>query len=232
MFSFAKTVNDFPELNEQRAYDSDAIYLQLIEDSAGKCYLCGDKLNAKDYQVEHFVPHENGLHVEVKFDWHNLFLSCAYCNSKKSSTYNKIGADKAILNPSEDDISNEIQHFYDPLDLTGNVVVLSATGTSAKADNTIELLEKIYNLHGVVNPSFKMKRECNELKKAIKNALLEFRSLIKDLADAEMPSEKDNVARKITILLEKPSAFTEFKYGMIAEIKTIKKLLLKEQIGC
>jgi uncharacterized protein (TIGR02646 family) len=232
MFSFAKTARDFPELTEQQAYDSDDIYQQLIEDSAEKCYLCGDKLNAKDYQVEHFVPHENSSHVEVKFDWHNLFLSCVYCNSKKSSTYNKIGADKAILNPSEDNIGDEILHFYDPLDLTGNVVVLSSIGTSEKAANTIELLEKIYNLHGVGKPSFKMKRECNELKKAIKNALLEFRSLIKDLADAQMPSEKANAARQIAILLEKPSAFTEFKYGMIAQTNTIKNLLLAEQIDC
>lgn len=54
---------------------------QLAEDFHEKCYLCEiDELQS--IEAKHLYPH--GGNRDLKFDWDNLFLSCAHCNSVKN----------------------------------------------------------------------------------------------------------------------------------------------------
>lgn len=56
---------------------------QLCADFHEKCYLC-EQNELQSMEVEHLLPHHNGKDLERKFDWNNLFLSCAHCNSVKN----------------------------------------------------------------------------------------------------------------------------------------------------
>lgn len=62
-------------------YRESDVMRQLAEDFHKKCYLCEiDELQS--VEVEHLYPH--GGDKNLKFDWGNLFLSCAHCNSVKN----------------------------------------------------------------------------------------------------------------------------------------------------
>ena len=64
-----------------------------------KCYLCENK-NVTSYQIDHLRPHRQDK--DKKFDWENLFLSCAHCNSIKSDAF------EHILDCSIEDIDSMI----------------------------------------------------------------------------------------------------------------------------
>ena len=64
-------------------YDKPDVIERLKKDFHNKCYICEMK-ELQDPNVEHLLPHKNGKYPERKFDWENLFWSCAYCNSVKN----------------------------------------------------------------------------------------------------------------------------------------------------
>ena len=70
---------------------------QLEQDFHGKCYLCEiDELQS--VEVEHLRPH--GGDLDLKFDWNNLFLSCAHCNSvKNQKEYQDQILDCCVIDP-------------------------------------------------------------------------------------------------------------------------------------
>lgn len=59
----------------------------LKETFHGKCYICENK-EATSYQIEHLILHRKN--VELKYNWNNLFWSCAHCNNIKSDKYEPI----------------------------------------------------------------------------------------------------------------------------------------------
>lgn len=69
------------KVKENGNYREPDVIHQLAEDFHEKCYLCEiDELQS--IEVEHLYPH--GGDKALKFDWDNLFLSCAHCNSVKN----------------------------------------------------------------------------------------------------------------------------------------------------
>lgn len=84
--------------NVSGSYSKEDVIDQLEHDFHGKCYICEIK-PLMDPQVEHLLPHKGGKYPERKFDWNNLFLVCAHCNSVK----NKKKYDSGILNCCETD---------------------------------------------------------------------------------------------------------------------------------
>lgn len=74
----------------QGSYREPDVVYQLNQDFHGKCYLC-EMNKLQSVEVEHLRPHNGDK--EKMFDWNNLFLSCAHCNSVKNR---KEYADKII----------------------------------------------------------------------------------------------------------------------------------------
>ena len=69
------------KVNTNGNYRESDVIRQLAEDFHEKCYLCEiDELQS--IEIEHLCPH--GGDKNLKFDWDNLFLSCAHCNSVKN----------------------------------------------------------------------------------------------------------------------------------------------------
>ncbi len=95
--------------------------------SHGKCAFCESALDISDFaQIEHY--HAKTVYPHLVFDWANLFLACAYCNTQKRN------ADHAgvILKPDVDDGE---QHFwFNPL--TGEL-----EASSPRAAETIRICE-------------------------------------------------------------------------------------------
>ena len=232
MFSFSKSVKIFPTLVNQTKYDSSDIYNQLIKDSFNKCYLCGeDQGDVRLERVEHFTPHEDGKHKTLKYDWNNLLFSCDHCNNRKSSTYNKLGENKDILNPIKDDIENEIIHFYDTEILGESIVNLSSTTNSEKSLNTIELLDKIYNEDLKNSKDFAKSNKSRTLKKNIIKEIFDFREQITVCNATEKETyQESKIIENIKKHLNKKSNFYEFKLGLIKTKAEIKDFLIERKI--
>lgn len=229
MFSYKKTKRSFPELESQRSYDTEEIYNQLISDSFYKCYLCGEyQGNFRSERVEHFIPYEDGKYRNLKFDWNNILLSCDHCNGRKSSIYNKIGADKDILNPIEDKIEIEIIQFYDSKELNDIKIGIEILKENSKSQTTKELLEKIYNGDFDSKNSFAVKNKSRTLKTNISNEIFNFRKLVEKLSlNRGNDYEVKIIAENLKSSLSKKSNFYEFKLGYIEKNESIKKFLIE-----
>ena len=60
-----------------------------------------------DINIEHLVPHKGNK--DLKFDWHNLFYSCPYCNSvKNNSKY-----DGKILDCCKNNPESFLYHIFE-----------------------------------------------------------------------------------------------------------------------
>ena len=68
-------------------YNTDNVNVAFKEMFHGKCYICENKA-ITSYQIEHLIPHRENK--ELKYDWQNLFWSCAHCNNIKLAKYKPI----------------------------------------------------------------------------------------------------------------------------------------------
>lgn len=82
-------------------YRGDDVVQQLKADFHGKCYLC--EINElQSVEVEHLKAHHNGADRDRKFDWNNLFYSCAHCNGVKNrAEYEETILDCCQVDPEE-----------------------------------------------------------------------------------------------------------------------------------
>ncbi len=80
------------------SYREADVIKRLSEDFHEKCYICEMK-GISDPQVEHLLPHKNGIYEERKFDWNNLFWACPHCNGVK----NKDKYDTGIIDCCKED---------------------------------------------------------------------------------------------------------------------------------
>lgn len=77
-------------------YNHKELRSQLEKGNTGnKCVYCEKYLDTNDVGIEHFHP--KVIYHKETFDWDNLFLSCASCNSKKSTLDTK---NEMIVHPS------------------------------------------------------------------------------------------------------------------------------------
>lgn len=118
-------------LEETAAYGNEDVVRQLAEDQYGKCYICERHL-AADFEIEHL----RGRSSELSRRWDNLFLACNYCNKKKSNRYHN------ILNPLSVNVEEEITQEIDYL---GKLAVFTCTHGSPEHDETVKLLDLIFN---------------------------------------------------------------------------------------
>lgn len=115
-------------------YNLDDVVTQLHADFHGKCYLC-EQNALQSIEVEHLIPHHGD--VNLKFDWNNLFYSCAHCNSVK----NQRQYESNILDCCKTDPEAMIHHAL----VNGHVMVTPLIGT-VDAQNTANLVQDCFEL--------------------------------------------------------------------------------------
>ena len=207
---FKKTTS--PEsLSVQKKYDSEEVKQQLIADHQGKCYLC-ERVLTTDFQVEHLHSQEH--FPEEKYDWHNLFLSCSYCNGKKSNLFDN------ILNPAQEPIESLITQ---ELDYLNKKAVFKQVDTSASTEvqQTLSLLERIFN---GTHKMRKTKEErffedflskMNAFQKAINNFLIADNEQTRLVLQEELTINREFLGFKYWIIQNNPKLLSEFAQDII-----------------
>lgn len=165
---------------------------RLQTDFMNKCYLCEQK-SPTSIQVEHFVPHERDR--DLKFDWNNLFFSCAHCNNTKLAIKNLIDCTK-----KDEAIERRLIQDYN---LVENEASFSSNSSSdIPAENTAELLNKIFAGHTKLK-----KLEASNLREKVKKELINFIDLLDEYTSNPSASSKALLEAD----LKSSSAFTGFK---------------------
>jgi LEA14-like dessication related protein len=181
-------------------------------DFYGKCYICEDK-DISSINIEHFIAHQGD--IDLKFDWNNLFLACAYCNNIKLANTNFNNILNCIENTPK--ITDCVLLSMNPYPF--EQVMVKALDRTIKTKNTADLLEKVYNAE---HTGIKTAGSLN-LRKRVFNELLAFQRLLNEYYDeATEDSERDDISKKIRRKLHKSTAFTAFKIGIIEQNKQFK----------
>lgn len=198
-------------LTAQKRYDSEEVKQQLIADHQGKCYLC-ERTVTTDFQVEHL--HSQEYFPEEKYVWHNLFLSCSYCNSKKSNLFDN------ILNPAQEPIESLI---IQELDYPNKRAVFKSANVSLSTEvqQTLSLLERIFN------GSHKMRKikeerffedflsKMNAFQKAINNFLVTDNKQTRLALQEELATDREFLGFKYWIIQSNPKLLCEFAKDII-----------------
>lgn len=83
-----KAIESLEKAKQSNAsYNTSEVNAALQEMFHKKCYICENN-NITSYQIEHLIPHKGDM--TLKYDWNNLFLSCAHCNNTKLGKYDPI----------------------------------------------------------------------------------------------------------------------------------------------
>jgi hypothetical protein len=151
------------------------------------------------------------------FDWDNLCFSCGHCNNIK------------LANPKYDNILNclDPQHrILDWIDFEAlpfpmsPVKITSLFGTNDTVNNTVDLLNLVYNGHTATK-----KLESDNIQTKICKELVRLQNLLLEyyhetgMSDAE----KQEVRHKIRRLLSPKTAFSAFKIGLVTESENLNK---------
>lgn len=198
-----KAVADLYEAKQLgSSYNTENVNKALKEVFHGKCYICENK-NATSYQIEHLIPHRKD--VELKYDWNNLFWSCAHCNNIKSDKYEPIldctqkEVEKLIAFRKKGYFGTDEKLEFTPL-VEGNESV----------ENTASLLKAVY--YGIT-PQKEI--EARIIRKALRKNLSEFKEYVREYQEAEDEEEKKDIGELLKRELRDSSAFTAFKRWLI-----------------
>lgn len=192
-------------LNRAKALNGDynlpEVNAALSEMFHKKCYICENKEGITSFQIEHLRSHKGK--VALKYNWNNLFLSCAHCNNIKSTQY------EPILDCTQTDIDLHIAFRKVGYFGTTETFEFVALDESEETKNTIELLRSVY--YGTT-PQKKM--EAMNIRQALRKSLSLFKNLIRTYDEAEDYDKEDlkcEICRQV-----KPSAeFAAFKRWLL-----------------
>lgn len=189
------------KLKSSGKYNCSDVLSLLQQDFYNKCYLCEEKYISTP-QVDHFLPHLNGAHLNRKFDWNNLFLSCGHCNGSKGDNQNPL-LDCTSIN---DDVYNDLE--YKITSFPKESVHISATNANnIKANNTANLLNIIY--------SGKISNKLTNRVMGAGNIREKIRQEIDMFTDLLLAPRNDNIVNKIRDALSKKSPFSAFKRQIV-----------------
>lgn len=187
-------------------YNIPEVVIALKEEFHDKCYICEQK-SIKSINIEHFIPHK-GKDRNLMFDWNNLYYSCGHCNNLKLSKYDN------ILNPGnpEEDVE-ECIHYGMPILHKRALVEITAYGHNEKVNNTVELLNYVYNGKTAIKDI-----EAVNIKNNLVKELVEFTGWLREYDDDELEEdERDSLKRNIRKGLNVKSPFTAFKRQIVKD---------------
>ncbi len=193
-------------------YNTKEVNAALQEMFFGKCYLCENK-EITSYQIEHLHPHKGN--IELKYDWNNLFLSCAHCNNIKSDKY------EPILDCSKEPIDEIIAFKRSGYFGTQEKLEFFALDERIETKNTVKLLQEVY--YGTT-PQKKM--EAKIIRKKLRQELSKFKEYIREYQEAE-GEDKEDLLYAIKKELKENSLFTAFKRWLLRENKEYYSELIK-----
>lgn len=185
-------------------YNVPEVNAALVEMFYGKCYICENK-ESTSCQIEHLVPHREN--IDLKYDWNNLFWSCAHCNNIKSDKY------EPILDCTSQDIDKLIAFRKSGYFGIEEQLEFEMLSDSEAVKNTVNLL---YDVYYGTTPQKKI--EAKVIRKKLRNELHKFKEFVREYQEAE-GEEKEDLLIWIKKELKTSSAFTAFKRWLIRDNK-------------
>lgn len=183
-------------------YNTENVNAALIQIFHGKCYICENK-NATSYQIEHLIPHRGKS--ELKYDWQNLFWSCAHCNNMKLDKY------EPILDCTKASVEKMITFRKTGYFGTDEKLEFTAVDENSEAvKNTISLLEDVY--YGTT-PQKRV--EARVIRRNLRKELSKFKEYVREYQESEDEEEKEDMGYLIKKELGDNSEFTAFKRWLI-----------------
>lgn len=191
-------------------YKKPDVTAQIKKDFHDKCYICESKY-VTAINVEHFEPHEKKDMIK-RFNWSNLFWSCAHCNGIKSNKY------KNLLNCTvkDDKVDENIKYDVNfKAKSPKDKLIIKAIKTDISTLNTVELLQLVYNGH-CDNPrtndvSDLRQHQAGAIRQKLFNELSNFSTHIDQYYYTNDPDEKEERLIAIKTGLSNRSKFTAFK---------------------
>lgn len=186
-------------------YNKPEVNAALVEMFKGKCYICENKEAVTSYQIEHLIPHK--MNLDLKYDWNNLFLSCAHCNNIKNARFepivdcSQVEVDKKIAFRKEGYFGIDEKFVFVPLEDTVEV------------NNTVRLLNEAYYGN---TPQKKM--EATNIRRTLRRNLSDFKNLVREYEEAE-EYDKGDLKYAIRKEVEPQSAFAAFKRWILWDNK-------------
>ncbi len=177
-------------------YDGEDVKAQLLEDQHEKCYICERKLGT-DFEIEHFKSKEK--YHTLRQEWTNLFMSCRYCNRKKSSLFDD------NLYPLDVNIEDEIEQR---IDFNQNKALFTTAIADAPHENTVRMLHLFYN----------GKRKMRVIKEEhffdeAKQKMIRFSRMVNDYLMNPTPTARSLISAELSIGQE----MLGFKYWIIRD---------------
>lgn len=192
-------------IRSENDYRSDPVFALLSKDCNEKCYIC-ENGEATSYNVEHLIPHRGDS--ALKFDWNNLFLSCAHCNGLKRDTYEhildctKVDPEQYIALRLGTELKEKIQ-----IEKLGD-----CENPAYSVDETITLLSRVYNAEH--EPPMK-RLEATKLRNRVSREVSDFRNAL-DLFYQEAEGEiRERYRDEIRGMLHRSSNFAAFKRQIV-----------------
>lgn len=200
-----KAIESLEEAKAKNAsYNTLEVNSALREMFHGKCYICENK-EITSYQIEHLIPYRGNK--ELKYDWNNLFLSCAHCNNIKLDKY------VPIIDCTKENVEEYIAFRKKGYFGTEEELVFEKLDSRKETINTVKLLEEVY--YGFT-PQKKM--ESKILRRTLRKELSQFKEYVREYQEAE-DDEKEDLKYLIKKQLEDSSPFAAFKRWLIRDNK-------------
>ena len=205
------------KLKKSGKNDCDDVLERLREDFKNKCYICEEK-GISPTNTEHFIPKKDN--IDLKFDWNNLFLSCVHCNGIKLARAKFDNILNCTIEAHQVDI--KIKYLINALPKENEYkITLLALEDEIKVNNTISLLNAVYNGH---NTTTRQSLDADNLRdkllkdvKKFQNFLLKYNENNPDL------QEKNKLKNKIIREIQSSAGFCAFKRWIIRQDNKLKQ---------
>ncbi|MBA6245028.1 MULTISPECIES: HNH endonuclease [unclassified Psychrobacter] len=219
MFNVVRNGLTPASLADRRKYDSEDVWEALNKVFHKKCYIC-ETSEPQDINVEHFVPHKGD--EDLKFDWNNLYLSCARCNNIKLAKYDDL---LDCCDPDTDVI--QAIKYLPPTTPYAKHLQIEAQRDDDKTKLTAEFLNKVFNSdhtpNKAVSSSFLRRRVFDQY-----NLLLE--QLNNYYSPTALLEEKAITVERIKRLLKPSSPYSAFISWCVIEDSELGPIL-QDAIG-
>jgi uncharacterized protein (TIGR02646 family) len=188
----------------RKGYGADSVQAAILADQDDKCYLC-ERQRDTDFQIEHLQCRDN--YPEKMNCWENLFVACAYCNQKKSDSFDD------ICNPTTTNVECDI---VQKIDFCAKKVVFKARLADCVLEKTAELLTRLYN---GTKPGLRTTREDRFYKTFVQQMNVFRQAVVRYMECGDNETEirqmldikAENLGFKYSILAETPSLMDKFK---------------------
>lgn len=195
-----------------KSYNTPEVNAALAEMFCGKCCICESKEGISSFQIEHLIPHRGD--DERKYDWNNLFWSCAHCNNIKSEKY------EPVLDCTKTEVDRKIAFRKEGYFGQEERFLFVALEEGAEIENTVALLQDAY--YGTT-PQKKM--EAVNIRIALRNDLSKFKNLVRTYEEAE-DYDKEDLRCAIRREVGQGAAFAAFKRWLLWDNKERYKELI------